>query len=80
MRLEATRHHDRLVSDGEREALKGLNIVRRYIEEPNDIIDAAAITQICETTRRGFPHKLEYYIEQAGGKFLTCLPSTTTPS
>lgn len=70
VRLEAIRHHDRLVSDGEREALKGLNIVRRYAEEPDDIIDAEEITLICEATRRGFPHKLEYYIEQAGGRFL----------
>ncbi|WP_406630014.1 PIN domain-containing protein [Amycolatopsis sp. WGS_07] len=70
VRLEAIRHHDQLVSEGERGALKGLNIVRRYAEEPDDIIDAREITQICEATRRGFQYKLEYYIEQAGGRFL----------
>lgn len=70
VRLESIRHHDRMVSDGEREALKGLNVVRRYAPDPEYVIDAREITQICDQIRVEFPHMLEYTVERANGAFL----------
>lgn len=70
VRREAIRHHNRIVSDGEREALKGLNVVRRYADWPEPGVDPREITRICDGVRAGFPYLLDRTVRQGGGSYM----------
>lgn len=70
VRQETIRHYDRLIGDGEREAIKALNVIRRYSDWPDDLVDAEEIARICEQNRVSFPHALDDTVQQAGGCFL----------
>jgi hypothetical protein len=70
VRQETIRHYDHLIGDGEREAIKALNVIRRYSDWPDDLVDADEIARICGENRGSFPHALDDTVQQAGGSFL----------